>query len=182
MIKTNEKPKVDFIWKLVFGGNSGVGKTCLLHRYLSDEFTKDLGMTIGAQFDTQFLKRQGYKIILILWDFSGQERFNFILNDYIHGAAGAFIMFDMSCIQTLSEVSKWAKLIKNNSRKDIPIVLLGGKCDLVSEESMEKINGIAVRISQENECISYIPTSSLIGSDVNEAIMYMVDYLIAKNA
>jgi len=173
---------VDFIWKLVVGGEGAVGKSCVLHRYIHNEFVADMKMTIGAQFHTQILERQGYRINLVLWDFSGQERFRFIFDDYVRGASGAFIMFDLARIQTLSETAKWAQLIRSNSKKDIPIVLLGGKLDLVLPEELENTNNYADKIAQENGCTAYIPTSSLTGFNVNESILYMVDNLIQQNA
>ncbi|MHA1683358.1 MAG: Rab family GTPase [Promethearchaeota archaeon] len=172
----------DFIWKLVICGSGGVGKSCILHRYIHNEFIDDMKMTIGCQFHTQLLERQNLKINLVLWDFSGQQRFKFIFDDYVRGTSGAFIMFDLSRPNTLLEIENWLDLLSANAKKDIPIVLIGGKVDLLSHEELIQMNEMANNAVKERNLVAYIPTSSKSGFNVNESIMYMVDNLINKNA
>ncbi|MHA1793015.1 MAG: Rab family GTPase [Promethearchaeota archaeon] len=171
----------DFIWKLVICGAGGVGKSCLLHRYVHNEFVDNMKMTIGCQFHTQLLERQQLKINLVLWDFSGQNRFKFIFDDYVRGASGAFIMFDLDRPGTLEDADSWVQIIKNNSKQDIPIVLVGGKQDLLNYDRLVEMNEIANKKSNELGCVTYIPTSSKTGFNVNETILYMVDLLINQS-
>jgi len=171
----------DYIWKLLVVGEGGAGKSCILHRYIHNEYIHDMKMTIGCQFHTQLLERQTYKINLVLWDFSGQERFRFMFDDYCRGAAGAFIMFDMSRVQTLYETEKWIGMVHKNTKEEIPVVLLGGKLDLLDQVQLEEVNAAADIVAKENGCIAYVPTSSKTGFNVNESILYMVDLLIAQN-
>nr|MDO8111108.1 Rab family GTPase [Candidatus Sigynarchaeota archaeon] len=172
----------DYIWKLLVVGEGGAGKSCVLHRYIHNEFIHDMKMTIGCQFHTQLLERQNYKINLVLWDFSGQERFRFIFDDYCRGSSGAFVMFDMSRLQTLYETGKWVSIVRKNSKEDIPIVLLGGKLDLLDQTKLEEVNAAADQVAHEHGFTAYVPTSSKTGFNVSESIMYMVDLLISKNA
>ncbi len=172
----------DFIWKLLIIGEGGSGKSCILHRYIHNEWIEDMKMTIGCQFHTQLLERQNFKINLVLWDFSGQDRFKFMFDDYCKGASGAFLMFDMSRLQTLYEVSKWSQMVKKNTKGNIPIVLLGGKLDLLDQQKLAEVNAAADQITKETGSIAYVPTSSKTGFNVNESIMYMVDLLIAQNS
>jgi Ras-related protein Rab-4B len=172
----------DYIWKLLIIGEGGSGKSCVLHRYIHNEFLTDMKMTIGCQFHTQLLERQNFKINLVLWDFSGQDRFRFMFDDYCKGASGAYVMFDMSRLQTLYEVAKWIHMVKKNTKGEIPIVLLGGKLDLLDKHKLAEVNAAADQVSKENGCIAYVPTSSKSGFNVNESVMYMVDLLIANNS
>ncbi|MBD3187044.1 GTP-binding protein [Candidatus Bathyarchaeota archaeon] len=171
----------DFIWKLVIAGPGGVGKSCILHRYIHNEFIDDMKMTIGCQFHTQLLERQDLRINLVLWDFSGQERFQFIFDDYVRGTSGAFIMFDLSRPNTLMNLDKWLNLLYKSGKKDVPIVLVGGKVDLLDHDQLVKLNNQANQVVKENNLMAYIPTSSKTGFNVNETIMYMVDLLINQN-
>nr|MDO8112494.1 Rab family GTPase [Candidatus Sigynarchaeota archaeon] len=172
----------DYIWKLLIVGEGSTGKSCLLHRYIHDEFLADMKMTIGCQFHTQLLERQNYKINLVMWDFSGQERFRFIFDDYCRGSSGAFVMFDLSRMATLYKTEEWASIVRNNSKADIPIVLLGGKVDLLDRTKLEEVNAEIDKFTHEHGFTAYIPTSSKTGFNVNESIIYMVDVLLAKNA
>lgn len=172
----------DFIWKLVIAGPGGVGKSCILHRYIHNEFIDDMKMTIGCQFHTQLLTRQDLRINLVLWDFSGQERFKFIFDDYVRGTSGAFIMFDLSRPNTLMNLENWLNLLYQSGKKDVPIVLVGGKLDLLDHDQLVSLNNQANQFVKENNLTAYIPTSSKTGFNVNETIMYMVDLLINQNA
>lgn len=172
----------DFIWKLIICGAGAVGKSCLLHRYMHNEFVDDMKMTIGCQFHTQLLERQGYKVNLVLWDFSGQERFKFIFEDYVRGASGAFVMFDLSRPETLDDTTAWVELIRNKTKHEIPIVLVGGKLDLLDHDSLLELNKQANEQVKRLGAFAYVPTSSKTGYNVKETIDYMVDLLLSRNA
>ena len=64
----------DMIFKLVIIGDSGVGKSNLLSRYLRDEFNIDTKSTVGVEFGTQKLEIQNYRVKVQIWDTAGQER------------------------------------------------------------------------------------------------------------
>ncbi|MHA1716838.1 MAG: Rab family GTPase, partial [Promethearchaeota archaeon] len=138
--------------------------------------------TIGCQFHTQVLERRGYKINLVLWDFSGQKRFRFFFGEYMRGAAGAFVMFDLSQISTLNSVGDWLNLIKKNSPPGIPILLIGGKYDLVPKDKVDETNKLGQETAKKYGFLSYTPTSSKLNFNVNESILYMVDLLLHQAA
>ena len=101
--------------KIVILGEGGVGKTTLLHRYVNNIFVDSTKMTIGTDF---FIKKVRvlnenveYELTLLIWDFAGQERFRFILNEYINGAEGIILAFDLSRVATLYRIKNWIGLI-----------------------------------------------------------------------
>ncbi|MHA1682216.1 MAG: Rab family GTPase [Promethearchaeota archaeon] len=168
----------DYIWKLVIGGQGGVGKTTILHRYIHNEFIEDTKMTIGCQFHTQTLDRQGRKISLVMWDLGGQDRFRFIQGEYVKGAAAAFVLFDMSRFMTLEATREWIDMIRKNSSNGLPIVLVGTKLDLINQSEQVSINQSAQELVQELGLTAYAATSSKLGLNVYETIHYMVDLLL----
>ncbi|GAH39257.1 unnamed protein product, partial [marine sediment metagenome] len=87
------KPRV---LKIITTGEGGVGKTTLLHRYVEGIFLADTKMTLGVEFFLKELDLDGNKILLQIWDFGGQERFRFLLQNYIMGAKGALLLFDLT--------------------------------------------------------------------------------------
>jgi small GTP-binding protein len=170
---------IDYIWKIVVGGAGGVGKTSLLHRYIHDEFKENMKMTIGCQFHDQQLTRQNKNITMVMWDLGGQERFRFVQGDYIRGAAGAFVLFDLSDHATFENVEdEWIPLIRANADPSIPIVLVGSKMDLVDEPTYQAMQIEAQRLVEKENLSAFTTVSSKWNVNVKETILYMVDFLI----
>lgn len=117
------------IYKIIIVGNGGVGKTTFLRKVINKEFIETTKMTIGIDFFVHFLNINGIDITLNLWDFGGQERFEFILNSFVHGAKGALLFYDLSRPQkTLNFIEKWVNLCRHEDTK-LPILLVGSKSD-----------------------------------------------------
>ena len=167
----------DYIWKLVVGGQGGVGKTTILYRFIHNEFLEDTKLTVGVQFHTQALERQNRKISLVLWDLGGQERFRFIQPEYVKGAVGAFICFDLSRYMTLEATREWIAMFRQNA-PGAPVVLVGTKLDLVEDNERQSIFDAANQMVQENGLLAFVPTSAKLGLNVTECIHYMVDTLL----
>ena len=99
----------DQLIKLVFIGDSSVGKTCLLMRFSENRFSSDHMPTIGIDFKIKMLQVQDKRVKLQLWDTAGQERFQTITANYYRGAEGVILVYDASAAQTFSNVRNWLK-------------------------------------------------------------------------
>ena len=81
----------DYLFKLLLIGDSGVGKTCVLHRFSDDAFQSTFISTIGIDFKIRTIELEdGKKIKLQIWDTAGQERFRTITTAYYRGAMVSF--------------------------------------------------------------------------------------------
>jgi len=172
----------DYIIKIVIGGAGGVGKTTLLHRYLHGEFLPDTSLTIGIQFHTKELMRNGQKIVLSLWDLGGQDRFRFLQPTYCKGAQAGIVFFDMSFPGTIRQVKEWVDLFRNNTIGNIPIVLGGTKLDCVDKDVIESIYLEARETVEDLGMLCFIPTSSKTGMNVQELISNIIDSVLALSA
>ncbi len=170
----------DLTWKIMIGGEGGVGKTTILHRYIHNEFTASTLMTVGVQFHIQRLERQGKSITLSLWDLGGQERFRFVFPQYCRGAVGGFVLFDMSRFETFAKIGEWVSLFKEHSVDGAPVLLVGTKYDVASEEEREMMHAAGEEAARKHGCVAYISTSAKYGINVVEAVNYMVDYLLYR--
>jgi len=168
----------DIIWKIVVGGSGGVGKTTFLHRYLTKQFLSDTRLTVGVSFQTHKLVRQGKNISMVLWDLGGQERFRFVQGTYIRGAVAAFLMFDLSRMNTLEELKDWVHLIRENASSSVPIVLVGSKYDLISPQNLPDICQEAENFLKNMNLAQFIVMSSKSGENVDETMNYMMDLLL----
>lgn len=93
-------------------GDSGVGKTNLLSRFVDNTFNVDSKPTIGVEFATKTINLEGKTIKNQIWDTAGQERFRAITNAYYRGAIGAIIAFDLTKLKTFENVQKWLAELK----------------------------------------------------------------------
>ncbi|NMC07607.1 MAG: GTP-binding protein [Candidatus Lokiarchaeota archaeon] len=173
--------KIQFRWKIVVVGPGGVGKSTMLHRYFYKQFMPDMIMTIGVSHMSHVIERHGKIINLIIWDLSGQKRFEVLHPAYLGDSTGAFIVFDMSQPDTIDEVPKWAELIRryNAANKALPIVLVGTKVDLLTDQSQldatyKKIEEKMAELELQYVCV----TSSKTNYNVTETIDFLVDYIL----
>ena len=164
------------VLKVVTAGDGGVGKTTLLHRYIEGKFLADTRMTIGVEFFLQELTIDDRPILLQLWDFGGQERFRFLLDRYAMGARGAFLMFDLTRPITFESIEHWLSIARITD-PNLPVLLLGTKCDLM--EGPDPIDQAYIEKScKKFNLFKYLKISSKTGENVNEAFEVMAKEIV----
>ncbi|OBZ76699.1 Ras-like GTP-binding protein RYL2 [Grifola frondosa] len=117
--------------KIVIMGNTGVGKTSLLHRYTQNKFDpKNTTSTTGAFFVTKKVYVDGIKVRLQLWDTAGQERFRSMAPMYYRGANAALLLYDITNASSFEDIRGWLEELKRNCSNDLIIYIVGSKADL----------------------------------------------------
>jgi small GTP-binding protein len=163
---TSSEP--DFVYKLVFLGDSGVGKTSLVQRYVYDSLAPDIGRTIGAMLHVKSVDFEEAKHKLVVWDLGGQVAFAALREQYCSHASGAFFVFDRSRSETLEHIDDWLNSLYS-AAGEIPVVVVENKIDLESAISEEQIKGII-----ETRDLKWIRTSALENQNVNAAFEELV--------
>ena len=167
----------DMIFKIVIIGDSGVGKSNLLSRYLKNEFSLDTKSTVGVEFATQRLEIQNFKIKVQIWDTAGQERYKSITNAYYKGAKGALLVYDITKKDTFENIDKWLFELKRNGDEDLTLVLVGNKCDLESQREVCKSIGNDKAILYN---CAFMETSALSAENVDKAFNVMINEIFNK--
>ena len=140
MEKSKEKEEINL--KILLVGDSGVGKTSFLIRYVNDEFPDKHITTVAIDHLSKVFKFRGFKVQLHIWDTAGQERYRSIVKNFFHNTDGILFLYDITSQKSFTGVKAWIKEsehIDNSFKK----VLIGNKCDLnyqknVSEEEVKK--------------------------------------------
>ena len=173
---TNED-NYDMILKLVLIGDSFVGKTNIMSKYLKNEFHEDSKATVGVEFGSKKFEIEGVSIKAQIWDTAGQERYKSITNAYYKGSKGAFIVYDISRKTTFENVDKWIGELKDNASEDVHIMIVGNKSDL---EDKREVNTEEVAKKAEQYKIAFCETSALKGKNIEFAFESLVNE-ITKN-
>ena len=168
-----EEENYNMIFKIVLVGDSGVGKTNLLLRYLKNEFNTQTKATVGVEFGNTKVQIDNALIKAQIWDTAGQERYRSITSAYYKGAHGALIVYDITRKYLFDSVEKWLSDLKNNGEEKMVIMAIGNKCDMVNERVISTRDGEAK--AQRNN-IAFLETSALNATNVAKAF----DELIQK--
>ena len=131
--------------KVVLLGESGVGKTCLLSRFVSNIYDDRMLSNVSAAFSTKTMKFAlfgGKKIRFDLWDTAGAEKLRSLTKILYKDAQVIIFVYDITYKESFNEIKDyWHKKIKENCEKNIIICLAGNKCDLFENEEVTEEEG-----------------------------------------
>ncbi|MCD6485181.1 MAG: GTP-binding protein, partial [Candidatus Odinarchaeota archaeon] len=168
--------------KLITVGDTGVGKTSMLIRYLQGVFPDPdkLKSTIGvAFFSKDFYIDDNVKIVAQIWDFAGQERFREFMKKMFRGTRGGILVFDLSNRMTLDDLeSFWIPQIqeiagvKFSPESEIPFILVGNKKDLIDTNDTLALSNAPTREEIKRVIdkygFEYFETSAKNGTNIGE--------------
>ena len=161
----------DYLFKLIIVGDTNVGKTNIMSKYIKDQFNITSKSTIGVEFGTKILEIDNKKVKAQIWDTAGQERYKSITSAYYKGAKGAFIVYDITNKSTFESVDKWIKDLNSYGDKNLTMLLIGNKSDLEDKRIINKEEGEEKAKSFE---LGFIETSAYNGDNIDRAFDIML--------
>jgi len=164
-----------FTLKIIIIGEPAVGKTSLVKKFVSGQFTKDYRSSIGTNiFTKKILLKKKTEVTLQLWDIAGQERWVNIRRPYYAGAKGVIIVGDLTRNNTFDQIEKFWVPDLTQDYSLIPIILLANKSDLSNKIEKQWINSLGERINTS----SIIFTSAKTGENVESAFKLIAEQAI----
>ena len=163
--------------KVVIVGDSGVGKTNIMSKYLKNEFHEDSKATVGVEFGSKQFNIQGHQVKAQIWDTAGQERYKAITSAYYKGAKGAFIVYDISRKNTFDSISRWVSDITATADKKITLILIGNKSDLEDQRQVTKEQG---EEKAKEFGLAFLETSASSGDNLEKAFSLMINEVYKK--
>jgi len=124
-------------FKLVLLGDTAVGKSCLVVRFVRDEFFEFQEPTIGAAFLTQSVATGAATVKFEIWDTAGQERYRSLAPMYYRGAAAAIVVYDITNKDSFNGAKSWVKELQRRGDPNAVIALAGNKADLQSKRKID---------------------------------------------
>lgn len=144
-------------FKLVLLGDSAVGKSCLVVRFVRDEFFEFQEPTIGAAFLTQTVSLENATVKFEIWDTAGQERYRSLAPMYYRGAAAAIVVFDITKKDSYNGAKSWVKELQRRGDPNVVIALAGNKADMEQKRKVQTEE--AQQYANDSEII-YMETSA----------------------
>jgi small GTP-binding protein len=153
--------------KITIVGNSGVGKTSIIHKFIDRDFDEKITATISATFKSKKIKIDPFtEANLRIWATAGQERYRSLTPNYIRGSNGILVVFDLAKMNSFEELDKWMETIRNViAENKIEKILVGNKSDLPEEEK-EVTNEMATKYADEHN-MKYFSVSAKEGINID---------------
>ena len=177
-------PQYDLSFKLIFIGDSGVGKSCLTTKAVKNTFEEFYQATVGFEFLTFNLKINDKIIKLQIWDTCGQEVYKSLISNFYRNSSLAVLLYSIDNRESFTHAENWLNELKSQAQPDIRIILVGNKSDLEDQRKVQKEEGEKYKEDQQLDL--FIETSAKTGYNarnvlVEAAKLLYKDYLIAEN-
>jgi Ras-related protein Rab-1A len=168
----------DYIFKLLIIGDSGVGKSSLMNRYVDNIFVESFINTIGVDFKIKTLEINKKIVKLQIWDTAGQERFRTIVSSYYRGANGIMLVYDITNKETFNSLDGWLNEISKYANERAQKILIGTKLDLIDSR---EISYTESKEYAEKHNMILFETSSKTSQNIDNAFIQLSELLIQEN-
>ena len=165
----------NYLFKILITGNASVGKSSLLRRFVDGFFDDSTIMTVGVEFFIKEIHFDNMRCTLQLWDLGGQERFRYLLENYVMGARGALLLFDLTKMPKIGDLLEWVNIARLHDI-NLPIILVGSKNDL--EDVVAVDDDSALHIKNTFNMIEFIKTSAKSGYNIEKPFEILTRKLI----
>ncbi|XP_037539619.1 ras-related protein Rab-6.2-like [Nematolebias whitei] len=143
------------VFKVVFLGNSGVGKSSFIHHCCMGRFHRNMSSTVGVDFQMRTLVLNSTTVTLQLWDTAGQERYRSITEQYYRRADGVLTMYDVTHSASFTAVREWIDSVKEKMCEGTVLMLVGNKLDLADNHSRKVTTAEGQSLAEQYQALFY---------------------------
>uniref|UniRef100_F7I584 RAB44, member RAS onco family n=1 Tax=Callithrix jacchus TaxID=9483 RepID=F7I584_CALJA len=158
----------DYLFHVIFLGDSNVGKTSFLHLLHQNSFATGLTATVGVDFRVKTLLVDNKCFVLQLWDTAGQERYHSMTRQLLRKADGVVLMYDVTSQESFGHVRYWLDCLQDAGADGVAILLLGNKMDCEEERQVPTEAG--QQLAQELG-VSFGECSAALGHNILEPVV-----------
>ena len=159
--------------KIALLGDSTVGKSTIVSKYLKLDYKDDLLATIGSdKYDSKFTLENGENIKLIIWDTAGQERFRSVALQALKAVQGIILVFDLTKRESFININNWLETVRENLHNP-NLILFGNKADIKKEDwkvTSEEAENFAVKLNMK-----YVETSAYTRQGLDEGFSTLIN-------
>ena len=169
----------DHIFKVLLLGNSDVGKSSLILRYVDQVWSDTFVPTIGVDFKVKTLEIDNKQIKMQIWDTAGQVRFRNVISSYFRGSHGILLIYDITNRDSFKNLENWLIEIEKNASQNVLKILIGNKNDLVNDREIQSEEGQAFA---NRNGMEFIETSAKMNTNVTEAFEALAKLMMKFNS
>ena len=153
-----DKKESDINIKLLLIGNTFVGKTLIVQKFIDNAFSKSTVATIGVDLQSKVIDINGKKVKYLIWDTAGEDRMKTMTYSYYRGCHVILIVFDVTNEVSFKNVTNWVECINKFAKSNVLRILVGNKTDLEKERVITTEQG--KQLAQDNG-LKYYEISAL---------------------
>lgn len=163
----------DIKTKIVFLGDSSVGKSAILKRIKFNSFDTKSESTIGCEFCTKDITTLNKNVKLLLWDTAGQEVFRSFTQNFLRGAKIIIIVYSCASKKSFLNIESWIK--ETEKCRDKTVVIVGNKDDLPKDVTKDEINKLKEKY---NSFYFFENVSAKNGKNIEELFEFIAELCI----
>ena len=172
-----EDSPTEMIFKIIIIGDLASGKTNILSKYLTNTFEPNSTPTIGVEMKVKDFKIKEDLVKAQFWDTAGQEKYDSLTTSYYKGAKGALIVYDITQKSSFDKIESLLKKLRDNSNKNVSVILVGNKCDL--EDNREVLKEDGEELAQKLK-IKFMEVSAKTGENLDKLFQNLIDEVYEK--
>ena len=166
--------------KLIFVGEGGVGKTCLISQYMENKFNEEHAMSVGRDKSLKEIEINGKTINLEIWDTPGQEKFNSASKMFMKNTKIALIVYSIIDKNSFKKLDKWIDMVnETNKNENVTIGIVANKSDLFEKQEVSKEEGEQYA---KDKNLLFFETSAKDYASINNVFIEICKAYLEKNA
>ena len=162
-------PQYDLSFKLIFIGDSSVGKSCLTAKAVKNNFEEYYQATVGFEFLTFNMKVNDKVIKLQIWDTCGQEIYKSLISNFYRNSSLAVLVYAIDNKESFNHVENWLSDLKSQANPDVRIFLVGNKADLEEDRKIKTEEGEKYKEDQHLDL--FMETSAKTGHNARNVLV-----------
>ena len=162
-------PQYDLSFKIIFIGDSGVGKSCLTSKAVKNTFEDYYQATVGFEFLTYNLKLNDKIIKMQIWDTCGQEIYKSLITNFYRNSSLAIVTYSIDNKESFVHAENWLNDLRSQASPDVRIILVGNKADLEDQRKISKEEG--EKYKEEQNLDLFMETSAKTGYNAKNVLI-----------
>ena len=147
---------------------------------MGESFQGDYLLTIGVDFATKDVSRDGQAFKAQIWDLAGQERFKFLQEKFLKGTQGILFVYDVNRVESLESAIDWFYEVEKEVKKPIPVVILGNKIDTIPEDKRGHLpHELKLEAWGSKYTFPILNTSAKTGENVDQAFSSLINAILS---